>query len=195
MKEKVLIVCSFLQDFSKGKGSSFQSVCNAHTAFLLCGADIIVRRTLYNPLALVPNGHAGFIQHTRLRQILCPTALGQSKVQSALPEWVIKIKAGNRVWTEILSLFSTFCLATFDSKTGRKYSFNLIWKLYVPKRGCHKVIQAIFGIKFEVQKLGMIRQLIYNGKLPHWATSWENFVTPCSICPSFLVNVFAVSFW
>ena len=34
--ERELIVCSFLQDFSKGKGSSLQLICNAHTAFLLC---------------------------------------------------------------------------------------------------------------------------------------------------------------
>ena len=38
-----LIVCSFLQDFTKGKGSNvcnpgLQLMCNAHTAFLLCGA-------------------------------------------------------------------------------------------------------------------------------------------------------------
>ena len=36
--ERKLIVCSFLQDFSKGKGSSLQLFCNAHTAFLLCTA-------------------------------------------------------------------------------------------------------------------------------------------------------------
>ena len=29
------IVCSFLQDLSKGKGSSLQLICNAHIAFLL----------------------------------------------------------------------------------------------------------------------------------------------------------------
>ena len=39
--ERELIVCSFLQDFSKGKGSSLQLIYNAHTAFLLCGADIV----------------------------------------------------------------------------------------------------------------------------------------------------------
>ena len=38
--ERELIVCSFLQDFSKGKGSSLQLICNAHTAFLLCGAEM-----------------------------------------------------------------------------------------------------------------------------------------------------------
>ena len=35
--ERELIISSFLQDFSKGKGSSFQLFCSAHTAFLLCG--------------------------------------------------------------------------------------------------------------------------------------------------------------
>ena len=34
-----LIVCSFLQDFSTGKQSNLQLMCNAHTAFLLFGAD------------------------------------------------------------------------------------------------------------------------------------------------------------
>ena len=34
--ERELIICSFLLDFSKGKGSSLQLICNAHTAFLLC---------------------------------------------------------------------------------------------------------------------------------------------------------------
>ena len=32
--ERELIVCSFLQNFSMGKGSSLQIICNAHTAFL-----------------------------------------------------------------------------------------------------------------------------------------------------------------
>ena len=39
--EKELIVCSFLQYFSKGKGSNLQLICNAHTAFLLCEADVL----------------------------------------------------------------------------------------------------------------------------------------------------------
>ena len=38
--EKELIVCSILQDFSKGKGSSLQLIYNAHTAFLLRGAEM-----------------------------------------------------------------------------------------------------------------------------------------------------------
>ena len=38
--ERELIV-SFLQDFSKRKGSSLQLICNAHTTFLLCGEDLI----------------------------------------------------------------------------------------------------------------------------------------------------------
>ena len=38
--EREVIVCSFLQDFSKGKGSSLHLICNAHIAFLLCGANI-----------------------------------------------------------------------------------------------------------------------------------------------------------
>ena len=37
--ERELTVCSFLQNFSKGKGSGLQLICNAHTAFLLCGTD------------------------------------------------------------------------------------------------------------------------------------------------------------
>ena len=44
--ERELIVCSFLPDFSMGKGSSFQLMCNAHTAFLLC------RQTF--PCVLIP---------------------------------------------------------------------------------------------------------------------------------------------
>ena len=35
--EKELIACSFLQNFSMGKGSSFGLICNAHTAF--CEAE------------------------------------------------------------------------------------------------------------------------------------------------------------
>ena len=31
--ERELMVCSFLQDFSKGKGSSLRLICNANTAF------------------------------------------------------------------------------------------------------------------------------------------------------------------
>ena len=46
--ERELIVCSFLQDFSTGKGSSLQLICNAHTAFLLCGADIAQKVILFN---------------------------------------------------------------------------------------------------------------------------------------------------
>ena len=36
--ERELITCSFGQDFFKGKGSSLQLTCNAHTVFLLCMA-------------------------------------------------------------------------------------------------------------------------------------------------------------
>ena len=39
--ERELIFCSFLQDFSKGKGRHLQLICNARTAFLLCGAEIV----------------------------------------------------------------------------------------------------------------------------------------------------------
>ena len=39
--ERELTVCSFLQDFSNGKGSNLQLICNAHTAFLLCGAELV----------------------------------------------------------------------------------------------------------------------------------------------------------
>ena len=38
--ERELIACSFLQDFSKGKGSSLQLISFAHTAFLLCETDL-----------------------------------------------------------------------------------------------------------------------------------------------------------
>ena len=38
MKENWSYV-SFLQDFSKGKGSSLHLIYNAHTALLICGAD------------------------------------------------------------------------------------------------------------------------------------------------------------
>ena len=35
--ERELIVCSFLQRFFNGKGSSLQLIYSAHNAFLLCG--------------------------------------------------------------------------------------------------------------------------------------------------------------
>ena len=38
--KRELTICSFLQDFSKGKGSSLLLICNAHTVFLLYGADM-----------------------------------------------------------------------------------------------------------------------------------------------------------
>ena len=38
--ERELIVCSFLQDFSKGKGSSLQVICYAHAVFLPCGTEV-----------------------------------------------------------------------------------------------------------------------------------------------------------
>ena len=34
-----LIAYSFLRDFSSGKGSNLQLIWNAHTVFLLCGAE------------------------------------------------------------------------------------------------------------------------------------------------------------
>ena len=37
--ERELIVCPFLLDFSKEKESRLQLICNAHTAFLLYGAE------------------------------------------------------------------------------------------------------------------------------------------------------------
>ena len=44
--KREFIICLFLQDFSKGKGSSLQLFCNAHTAFLLCGAvpSVLIQR-------------------------------------------------------------------------------------------------------------------------------------------------------
>ena len=39
--EREMIVCSFLKDFSEGKGSTLLLICNAHTAFLLCGAEYV----------------------------------------------------------------------------------------------------------------------------------------------------------
>ena len=42
--ERGLIVCSFLEDFSKGKGGSLQLIYNAHTTFILCGAGIVKGR-------------------------------------------------------------------------------------------------------------------------------------------------------
>ena len=39
--ERELIIYTFLQDFSKGKGSTLQLIYNEHTAFLLCGAAIL----------------------------------------------------------------------------------------------------------------------------------------------------------
>ena len=41
--KRELITWSFLQDFSKGKASSLQFICNAHTAFLLGGAGLPFR--------------------------------------------------------------------------------------------------------------------------------------------------------
>ena len=38
---RALIVCQFLQGSSKGKESSLYAIWNAHTAFLLCGAELI----------------------------------------------------------------------------------------------------------------------------------------------------------
>ena len=37
--ERDLTVSSFLQDFTKGRGSSLQLICNARSVVLLCGAD------------------------------------------------------------------------------------------------------------------------------------------------------------
>ena len=38
--KRELVVCSFLWDSAKGKGCTLQLTCKAHTALLLCGADI-----------------------------------------------------------------------------------------------------------------------------------------------------------
>ena len=35
--EREFAVCLILQNFYKEKGGSLQLICNAHTAFLLCG--------------------------------------------------------------------------------------------------------------------------------------------------------------
>ena len=42
--EREFTVCKFLHDFSKGNGSSLQLICTAHTAFLLCGTDLVLCR-------------------------------------------------------------------------------------------------------------------------------------------------------
>ena len=42
--ERELIVCSFLQDFSKEKGGSLQLIYNAHTVFLLCEVEMILKK-------------------------------------------------------------------------------------------------------------------------------------------------------
>ena len=53
--ERELIVCLILYDLSKGKGSSLQLICNAHTAFLLCRAvlrSVIIYEYHYRTLLL-----------------------------------------------------------------------------------------------------------------------------------------------
>ena len=40
-----LVVYSYLQDLSKGKGSSLPFICKAHTAFLLCTAEMAEQDT------------------------------------------------------------------------------------------------------------------------------------------------------
>ena len=39
--ERALIVCSFVQDFYKGKGNNLQFIYDAHIAFLFWWADIM----------------------------------------------------------------------------------------------------------------------------------------------------------
>ena len=46
--EREMIVCSILQDFSTGKGSSLQLICNAHTAFLLYGGALASLTTTFD---------------------------------------------------------------------------------------------------------------------------------------------------
>ena len=50
--ETELTVCSILQDFSKSEGSSLQLICNAHTAFLLCGTELHTLILRYGQLKL-----------------------------------------------------------------------------------------------------------------------------------------------
>ena len=55
--EREMIVYLYQHDFSKGKGSSLQFICNAHTAFLLCRADI---QEMYVALPLMHDNYMHF---------------------------------------------------------------------------------------------------------------------------------------
>ena len=51
------------------------------------------------------------------------------------------------------------------------------------REGIIRFCKPIFNnIKFWVQKLGTIGQLIYSVRLPHGATTWEKFVAACDYC-------------
>ena len=69
--ERELIVCSFPQDFFKGKGSRLQLIFNEHTAFLLCGAAV---RSVY---CMTAERHRESLKY-----------LGESLVSGAL--WMIR---------------------------------------------------------------------------------------------------------
>ena len=48
--ERELIICLFLQDFSKGKGSSVQLICNAHNCvFTLYGRAVWRQQIISHP--------------------------------------------------------------------------------------------------------------------------------------------------
>ena len=50
-----LIVCSFLHELYKGKGSSLQLICNVHTTILLCGRGSIEQHVSFFILYMACN--------------------------------------------------------------------------------------------------------------------------------------------
>ena len=110
--------------------------------------------------------------------------LGNQKFKVLCPDGQLKFKQETERKLKFCYYFWHFnrCVWHFIPYQVEGDSFNLICKQCVPKLGCCKVLQTIFPQhQILVQKLGMIRQLIYNVRLPHGATSSEKFVVACSV--------------
>ena len=113
--ERDLIVSSFLQDFSRGKGSSLQLICNVHTAFLLFEADICC-------LFLHPRSAWVWIVWSSLNRWNCEAAIHQQKLSHSCAH----INTDARCHQ-----YNTLCICCICSSFSYAYAFlypTSIWQ-------------------------------------------------------------------
>ena len=98
--------------------------------------------------------------------------LGNQKFKLLCPNGQLKSKQGTECELKFCNYFWYFnrCVWHFISKQVEVDSFNLICRLYVPKRGCYKVLQKVQAIFHQIlgSKVGHDRTIDLQCHVAPW---------------------------